>query len=277
VRDQAVINALTASVANPFAGLATAQNTSSASTAQLLARFPEFPVGTGSGSAGVVELDNTMGQSYYQSFHARIQRRFSEGLTLVGNYIFSKSIERITWLNDTDPAPEKRISAFDHPHRIVIAAVYEVPIGKGKRVNVQSRWLDMLVGGFGINSIYTYQTGQPIPWVNGSTNTPGDYVYLGAPIVLNNRETNTAAFNTSAFDTKSADQYQYHLRTLSTMFPNLRQDGINEWSPSVTKRVAITEKMNFQLRSLQRPQPCRVRRPQHRRHELGLCHDYLAS
>jgi hypothetical protein len=32
------------------------------------------------------------------------------------------------------------------------------------------------------------------------------------------------------------------------MFPNLRQDGINEWSPSVTKRVAITEKMDLQLR-----------------------------
>ena len=248
VRDQAAINTLTASVANPFAGLATAQNTSSATTAQLLARFPEFPVGTGSGSAGVIEWDNTMGQSYYQSFNARIQRRFSGGLTLVGNYVFSKSIERITWLNDTDAAPEKRISPFDHPHRVVIAAVYEIPIGKGKRVNVQSRWLDMLVGGFGINSIYTYQTGQPIPWVNGSTNTPGDYVYLGGPIVLNNREANATAFNTSAFDTKSADQYQYHIRTFSTMFPNLRQDGINEWSPSVTKRIAFTEKTSLQLR-----------------------------
>ena len=248
VRDQAAINTLTASVANPFAGLATAQNTSSATTAQLLARFPEFPVGAGSGSAGVIEWDNTMGQSYYQSFNARIQRRFSGGLTLVGNYVFSKSIERITWLNDTDAAPEKRISPFDHPHRVVIAAVYEIPIGKGKRVNVQSRWLDMLVGGFGINSIYTYQTGQPIPWVNGSTNTPGDYVYLGGPIVLNNREANATAFNTSAFDTKSADQYQYHIRTFSTMFPNLRQDGINEWSPSVTKRIAFTEKTSLQLR-----------------------------
>ena len=248
VRDQAAINTLTASVANPFAGLATAQNTSSATTSQLLARFPEFPVGTGSGSAGVIEWDNTMGQSYYQSFNARIQRRFSGGLTLVGNYVFSKSIERITWLNDTDAAPEKRISPFDHPHRVVIAAVYEIPIGKGKRVNVQSRWLDMLVGGFGINSIYTYQTGQPIPWVNGSTNTPGDYVYLGGPIVLNNREANATAFNTSAFDTKSADQYQYHIRTFSTMFPNLRQDGINEWSPSVTKRIAFTEKTSLQLR-----------------------------
>jgi hypothetical protein len=249
VRDQNAINTLTASVSNPFSGLATSQNTSSASVAQLLARFPQFPVGTGSGSTGVIEYNNTIGSSYYQALNVRVQKRFSGGLTVVGNYIYSKLIERLTWLNDTDAQLEKRISPFDHPNRIVIAAVYELPFGRGKRFNVQSRFLDALVGGWGINSIYTYQTGAPIPWVNGSTNTPGDYVYFGAPIVLNNRETNTAAFNTSAFDVKSADQFQYHIRTFSTTFPNLRQDGINEWSPSVSKRFSITEKMNLQLRA----------------------------
>lgn len=84
--------------------------------------------------------------------------------------------------------------------------------------------------------------------MNGSTTSPGDYVYLGTPIVLDNRGTNTAAFNTSAFDTKSADQFQYHIRTFSTTFPNLRQDGINDWSPSISKRFFIREQMNLQLR-----------------------------
>jgi hypothetical protein len=248
VRDQTVISTLTASVANPFAGLATSQNTSSASVAQLLSHYPQFPVGTGSGSTGVIELNNTIGQSYYESLNVRVQHRFSAGLNLTANYIFSKNIEKITWLNDTDPSPEKRISAFDHPNRIVLAAVYELPFGKGKRFAVQSRWADLLVGGYGVTSIYTYQTGQPIPWVNGSSNTPGDYVYLGVPITVNNRQTNTAAFTTTAFDTKAADQFQYHIRTFSTMFPNMRQDGINEWSPSVTKSIKFTEKTSLQLR-----------------------------
>jgi hypothetical protein len=84
--------------------------------------------------------------------------------------------------------------------------------------------------------------------VNGSTSSPGDYVYFGDKIVVDNRQTNTTAFNTSAFDTKAADQFQFHIRTFSTTFGNLRQDGINEWSPSLTKRFAITERAHLQLR-----------------------------
>jgi Carboxypeptidase regulatory-like domain len=249
VRDQATINTLGANVTNPFSGLNTSQNTGTATVAQLLSRFPQFPAGTGSGSSGVIELDQTAGQSYYQSLNVRFQKRLSSGLTITGNYIFSKTIERILYLNDTDPAPEKRISPFDHPHRFVVATVYEIPVGRGRHFNVQSRWLDAVIGGFAINSIYTYQTGGPIPWVNGSTTTPGDYVYFGDKIVLNNRETNTAAFNTSAFDVKSTEQFQYHIRTFSTTFPSLRADGINEWSPSVTKRISFTERASLQLRA----------------------------
>ena len=99
-----------------------------------------------------------------------------------------------------------------------------------------------------MNGIYTWQIGGPITWVNGSSNTPGDYVYFGAPLTLNNRETNTAAFNTSAFDTKSADAFQYHIRTFSTTFPNLRADGTNQWDQSVLKRFPLGEKAYLQLR-----------------------------
>jgi hypothetical protein len=248
VRDQNVINTLTATAANPFAGLATSQNGSSASVAQLLAKYPQFQVGTGSGSTGVIELNNPAGSSYFQSLNVRFQKRFSDGLTLVGNYIHSRLIERITYLNDVDTRPEKRISPFDHPNRFVLATVYELPFGRGKRFGVDSKIMDAIVGGWGLNSIYTFQSGAPITWVNGSTNTPGDYVYFGDKITVNPRETNVPAFNLSAFDVKSADQLQYHIRTFSTTFPDLRADGINEWSPSVSKRLAFGERVNLQLR-----------------------------
>jgi hypothetical protein len=249
IRDQATITALTASTPNPFSGLATSQNGTATTVSQLLARFPEFPVGTGTFGTGVIENNAPTGSSFYESLNVRFQKRFSGGLTFIGNYIHSKLIERLVYLNDSDPAPEKRISPFDHPDRFVTALIYELPIGHGKRfLGGASRWENLLVGGWGISSIYTYQTGAPVTWVNGSTTSPGDYVYFGAPITFNNRDVDTPAFTTSAFDVKAADQFQFHIRTFPTTISSLRLDGINEWSPAISKRFLFNEHTGLQLR-----------------------------
>jgi hypothetical protein len=267
-RDTAVINALTASVANPFAGLmpaGTTLNTAKTTVAQLLAAYPEFPVGEGSQSSGVIEQNADLGSSFFESINVRLEKRLSHGVTFIGNYIRSKLIEEDSWLNDTDLSPEKRISPFDHPNHLVAAAVYELPIGKGKPVNIDSRWMDAIIGGWVTTGIYTFQTGAPIVWTNGSTTTPGDYVYYGGNIDLNPRGVagpSSPAFNTAAFtpqacsaDTGSAlascttaNQFQYHIRTFSTTFPNLRQDGINNFDTSLLKNFRFTESSYFQLR-----------------------------
>jgi hypothetical protein len=217
----------------------------------LLAPYPEFPVGSASGSTGVLEQNANVGSSYFHSLNVRLEKRLSHGVNIIGTYIHSKLIEQDSWLNDTDPRPEKRISPFDHPNRFVTAIGYDLPIGKGKMLNLQSRWANMIFGGWGLNGIYSYQTGAPINWLNGSTTTPGDYVYFGGNLALNNREVSSptaVAFNKSLFDTLAADQFQYHIRTFSTTFPNLRQDGINNFDSSVRKRIDINEKTYFQIR-----------------------------
>ena len=61
---------------------------------------------------------------------------------------------------------------------------------------------------------------------------------------------NGLAFNTAAFDTKSADAFNYHVRTFSTTFPNLRADGINQFDASVLKRFNLpkSEQRYFEMR-----------------------------
>jgi hypothetical protein len=254
VRDTTLINTLTASVANPFAGLipsVAAFNGAKTTVAQLLAAYPEFPVGSGSQSTGVIEQNADLGSSFFESLNVRVEKRLSHGINLIGNYIRSKLIEEDSWLNDTDLSPEKRISPFDHPNHFVLAAVYELPVGRGKPLNLESRWANAAFGGWVATGIYTFQTGQPINWVNGSTTTPGDYIYYGGNIELNPRGVagpTTPAFNTSVFDTASATQLEYHIRTFSTTFPNLRQDGINNFDTSLLKRFSFTERMYLQLR-----------------------------
>ena len=96
--------------------------------------------------------------------------------------------------------------------------------------------------------MYQYQTGAPITFVNGSTTSPGDYVYFGAPLNLNNRQVNGTAFDTTAFDTKAADAFNYHLRTFPTTFNNLRADGINQLDANIVKRFSLGEHRRFELR-----------------------------
>jgi hypothetical protein len=249
-RDQTLINSLTGTVTNPFAGLepGTSLNNATTTTEQLLAVYPEFPVGSGSGSTGVIEQNLTTGSSYFESLNLRAEQRLSHGLSLIGVYMYSKLVEQDTWLNDTDPAPEKRVSPFDHTQHFVVASSYALPIGKGRAVNLDSRWMNALAGGWILNGIYTAQTGQPLVWSNGSTTSIGDYVYFGGNLAVNPTQVNGVAFNTADFDTKSADQFQFHIRTFSTTFGNLRQEGINNFDASLLKSFRFTERSYFQVR-----------------------------
>ena len=253
-RDQTVINTLTATVANPFAGLlpGTSLNGSKTTVAQLLSAFPQFPGESGSGTSGVVMDNNTVGSSNFNALDVRVEKRFSHGLSIISNYMFSKLIERDTYLNATDALLENRISPFDHTNHFVFAFSYDLPFGRGQLVNLRSRWANEVFGGWVLNGIYTYQTGAPIDW-NAS-----DYVYLNQPLDLNNSETDQTlvkgkyqplpAFNTAAFDTNSKQQFEYHIRTFSTTFPNLRAESINNFDSSILKNFNVTEGAYFQLR-----------------------------
>lgn len=159
-------------------------------------------------------------------------------------------MERISWLNDSDATLERRVSPNDRPLRFVAAVAYALPIGPGKLVNLKSRLAGALLGGWTVTSIFACQVGAPINWVNGSSTSPGDYLYFGAPLNLNYRQVNGTAFDKTAFDTASADTFEYHIRTFSTTFGNLRVDGIDQLDSSVLKSFDLGEsgQRYFQLR-----------------------------
>jgi hypothetical protein len=172
--------------------------------------------------------NNTIGTSDFESVSARLEQRLSRGLNITGTYTWSRLMEADSYLNDTDTRLERRISPFDHTHHFVAAATYELPFGRDRAVPLSSTWARLLFEGWRVNGIYTYQTGASLYW---ST----DMVYNGTPITLNPRQADGPAFNASAFDTNSKDQFQYHIRTFPTTFGYLRQDAINNLDASVLK------------------------------------------
>lgn len=244
-RDQNTINVLTGTVANPLKGLipnSSSLNGSTVALQQLLIPFPQYPVPVPPSSTtnGVVLQGNTPGSSYFQSLNVRLQKRLTNGLTLINNFVYSSLIDRLAYLNDSDPAPEKRVSSDSRPLREVLGATYDLPIGRGKSLDLRSRFGNSLVGGWKLNAMLTLQSGPMLAW--------GNVIYLGGPLNLQPHQPNGVAFNTSVFNTASSQQLADNIRTFDTLFGNLRRDPTKNVDMSVSKSFPFAEQKYLEIR-----------------------------
>jgi hypothetical protein len=233
-RDQRAIDFLSARVSNPFSGLVpgTSLEGTTIQRQQLLRPFPQF--------AGVTQRALNDGSSWYHSLQVRVEKRLSHGLSVLGNYMFSKLLEQRVWLNPQDARPTKMIADEDRPHRVVISGSYDLPFGRGKRFGGGSRALvDHLIGGWALNGIYTWMSGAPLNW--------GNVIYFGGDLNLQPRNLSNA-FDTTRFNRVAAQQLASNIRTFSPRFGDLRVDPQRGLDTGLHKNTKITERVTFQLR-----------------------------
>jgi Carboxypeptidase regulatory-like domain/TonB dependent receptor len=259
-RDTAVENFLNERVSNPFKGLLRGTNFNGDDIVrfQLLRPYPHF---------GSILIQRYDGRSIYNSGQLRLERRFANGFTLTGTYTYSKLIEEMSLLNQTDTNYERRISNDDYPHRVVISGVYELPVGKGRRfLSNGGRMLDLLVGGFQVQGIYQYQGGRPLNWED-------PVAYFGALSELRtNINSDTVGMSGRVFDTsgfyftddevRRADgtidpamqrsderiQLGNNIRTFPTQLSGFRSHPISQIDLSLIKNFKFTERTRMQLR-----------------------------
>jgi Carboxypeptidase regulatory-like domain len=258
-------------VANPFSGLLPnggSANSSTVALSNLIVPYPQF------GTAAVSEQNQTIGQSYFNSVIFHVEQRAKHGLTLTANYSFNKLIEADTFLNDEDTIPTRRISPFDHTHHFTAGATYNLPFGKGKMFAFGgSKLANELLGGFVLNGIYQFQSGQPLVFTNDLMLAPGvqlrqignqprntNTTASGNPALsINSFVTGTAtvptvaacnAAPTSCDGTQFVNNGSYvnHYRTLPQTLSWVRQDGFNNMDASILKNFALGEGAYLQLR-----------------------------
>lgn len=239
VRDQAVIDRMTAQVANPFYPLLAGTNLSGRNVArsQLLRPYPQFTGITASGP---------IGYSWYHSLQARTERRFANGFTAQAGYTWSKFMEATGFLNPTDARLEEAISDQDRSHRLTFSGIWELPVGPGKWIG--SAWKGIAkhaAAGWQLQGVYEAQSGAPIGF--------GDIVFYGdikAIPLEKSRQTLARWFDTDAgFERDPLKQLGSNIRYFPTRFSGLRTKGLNMWNLSVLKNFLITEKLRLQLRS----------------------------
>src|SRR5947209_10523682 len=69
-------------------------------------------------------------------------------------------------------AAEKSVDAADITHSVVISYVYELPVGKGKKVGTNfNAFTNALLGGWQVTGVSTFKSGFPIGVVGGVNNT----------------------------------------------------------------------------------------------------------
>ena len=247
VRNNSLVNQLTGAVPNPFKGLlpnSSSLNGSTVALGQLLLPYPQYTLpavpSPGTPANGVLMQENPAGSSYYESLNVRLQKRLSNDLTVLNNFVWSRLTDRLAYLNDSDPAPEKRISSDSRPLRDILAMTYTLPIGRSRKVDLQNRWLDGLIGGWGLNGIMTLQSGPVLTW--------GDYIYLGGPLSYDAHQPNGTAFSAAQFVTTTSLQLADNIRTFNNQFNNLRRDPTKQLDVSMTKNFKIREKAYMQVR-----------------------------
>ena len=145
---------------NPFYGVAAFAGTGdyTAKTlpaTTLLSPFPAF--------GSITETLNNA-QSWYNSLQIVAHYRTSNALTLHGTYTWSKQMDAGGFVDQPHNIQARTIDANDRTNMATLSAVYDLPVGRGRRfLGRTNRIVDGLLGGWELGNIMIFETG--IPWI----------------------------------------------------------------------------------------------------------------
>jgi len=142
----------------------------------------------------ITKLDNS-GDSNYHAAQFTLRRRFTSGLGMSMAYTFGKSIDNqsvdpvgassgggLSTTNSRTPTDDRNFrdergrSDFDRTHVLTAATVWELPLGHGKRFFKSSPGVvNQVLGGWTVNTIYTFQSGEPFAVRSGAFTSNGSH------------------------------------------------------------------------------------------------------
>ncbi len=247
-------NKLLDPVANPFNGVIAVGSLSGPTIpyGQLLRPYPQF--------TSVSAVQPPSGMSTYHAMNLSLQRRFSNGLQFLVTFTASKYLATPEgnegWAaggaqlvrNWYDTSLEKSLMSNDIPKSFVASYIYELPVGKGKKVQPDNRLLDGVIGGWQVSGVFTAKDGFPLAMTT-TTNNTNSFGGNQRPNIVGDPHISSPTidkwFNTAAFAQPPAFTFGNAPRTM----PNLRAPGIINWDGTLQKNFPIgAERSRLQIR-----------------------------
>jgi outer membrane receptor protein involved in Fe transport len=222
--------------------------------AQALRPFPQYQ--------GITLSSDPLGNNTYNSLQIKAQKRYAHGLSFLVSYTLSKD------LTDSDGQgggvflggaqdyynlrAEKAVAAADVPSAFVGSYAYDLPVGKGKLLNIENNIADKIFGEWTTSGIITVQNGTPVG-INTELSLPAIGVVRPDVVsnqfyVNNSRGTFDPAkdlyLNPAAF----APPAPFTFGNSPRLFSQIRTFGLREWDVALRKRIPITEHVDFGIK-----------------------------
>jgi len=226
-------------------------------------RFPDYITVVGNSvPVGQINYLPHSAQSNYHSLFARLEKRFSKGISFLSSYTWSKAITNAPQfrnaggVNGSENSPpqdsfnlaaERSLASFHNEHRLINTFLYDLPVSKNLGV------ASTILGNIQLSGIFAMQSGFPFT-INVSGDTAGigagtggilirpNYVY-GQTVELSGSQRSTDRFfNTAAFSAPP-----------TAAFGNLGRNtiigpGMTNLDLVVAKNIVLREPVKLQLR-----------------------------
>lgn len=224
----------------------------------------------GPGSREVPNINTVIASEYtgsarYDALQAKLEKRFTNGLSILSAYTWAKAIDdtpggfcqggtgpRTCGPDDPlRPELDRGLSDLDVRHRFTFSNVWDVPIGKGRMfLSDIPTALDYVIGGWQFNNIITLQSGPvyTVTFDGGRVDIIGDPTPT-AQQAAEGRQLNVNAFRQPVTPVFANDPNGPKIGTLGRN--TFRGDFQEYWDANIFKSFpirAISEVFNVQVR-----------------------------
>ena len=251
--------AVAAGITDPYPDFVT-QFGGGATVEQALKPFPQY--------TNVQNLYDDTGSSFYNSFQAQGEKRFSNGLSYLASLTLGRDLTNAdrafsaffnTPLNKYNQKPEFAVSNNDQKYLVRVATTYELPFGPGHQFFHNQGLTGQVIGGWQLSGIFDYEGGTPLQISESGSGIDG----FNRPLIVPGVERQTfnydkaldyflgkvsappVMFSTNAF-TPTASQYQ--LGNTVRNYPALRNPPLRMEDLDLIKRFSIAEKVKLMVR-----------------------------
>jgi hypothetical protein len=218
-------------------------------------------------AAGTIGTLPNEAQGNYHALYVRGERRFSNGLSYLSSFTFSKAItnapqfrnaggatgtENSPAQNSYDLSAERGLASFNAKFRWVNSTVYDLPFGQGRRW-ITNGLASALLGRWQMAGIVAMQTGFP-----STINLTGDTAGIGGgsggiliranpvsgqnPELPRSQRTTALWFNVNAFT--QPQPYAFGILGRNT----LAGPGLFNIDATLSKRFSFRERVSFEIR-----------------------------